>query len=149
MRHPLLALLLASALLPLSARADSGAACNVMDAEALTALQLGNATKKPDHKDVPATKNAPKQRVDTCVMAPKDAPLPSLSVTSVALPAGTDPVKLTCSDQVLPTVKLAICNATAKGRMLSFALVLPTSAETGALRSQVERLVQRIEAGKR
>jgi len=72
------------------------------------------------------------------------------AATSVALPPGAQPVKLSCTDQALPTVNLSICNATAKGTLMSFSLVLPMSADADmqrVLRSHLERLLKGIEAG--
>lgn len=148
MRHTLAFLLVASILPTMAFAASSDSSCDLVDREALVALKLENSTSKAEHKDAPETKGAANPRINICTITARDAPLPSLIVTSAALPQDARTVKPSCKWQSIPgvSVDLGICNATVNHKFVSFALSTKTASDKNTLPLQVERLVNRLSA---
>jgi hypothetical protein len=148
MRHTLAFLLVASILPTMAFAASSDSSCDLVDREALVAFKLENSTSKAEHKDVPETKGAANPGINICTITARDAPLPSLIVTSAALPQGAKTVKPSCKWQSIPgvSVDVGICNATVNHKFVSFALSTKTTSDKNMLPLQVERLVNRLSA---
>jgi hypothetical protein len=144
LRHNALALMLVSCLVPAAAWA-APAPCGLVDQETLAALNLGDAVTKVEHKTVPATAQAPAQRVDTCTITPRVGAAPSLGVTVMALPAQTTHARPVCNDSAVNGVGMASCFGVIKGQMVSVSLAAPqaTFAQLNAtLRARFGRLVE-------
>ena len=152
MRCYLLPLLAVCAVVPSTAWAEPAtlvdAPCDFVDREMMDALKLVDAKKTMDHKDVPATKESPQQRVNICSVTPGSAPLPSLSITTTMLPDGAKTNKLSCSEQSFPTVKVTMCNTSKSGVFATFVLVVSSSADEPVprtFRAQLERRANQLE----
>jgi hypothetical protein len=146
MRHTFAFLLVASILPTMAFAASSDSSCDLVDRTALVALKLENSTSKAEHKEVPETKGATNPRIDICTITARDAPFPSLIVTTAALPLDAKTVKPSCKWQSIPgaSLDLGICNATVNHTFVSFTLSTKTTSDKTTLPLQVERLVNRL-----
>lgn len=151
MRHYFLALVLVSSLSPAFASTDPvGAPCNLVDQDALVALNLGDHKTKEDHEKITDTKDAASRNIDTCTFTSQAAPFPFLTVTTTLLPQGVKTAKPSCSDKVLPggadgsaKMALAVCTATVGNTFMSFVLMTNDASDTAmksTFRTQIERL---------
>jgi hypothetical protein len=143
MRRILFIVMSMSCLYPAAAWA-APAPCSLVDRETLSALALGDAVTKVEHKTVPATAQAPEQHVDMCTFTPRVGAAPTLSVMVMPLPDKTSSAKPACNDSAVKNVGMASCFGVARGRMVSVSLVAPaaTFATLNAtLRARFGRLV--------
>lgn len=147
MFHRILVLFLVSSLAPAFAFAESSAPCNLVDQEALVALELSAHTAKMEHKEISGTAGVTRQFVDTCIFTPPNAPSPSLAVTATPMHLGKQATTHSCADKSLPNMGLFICNAALKNSHLTFVLVTRPSSEA-AMKSvfpaQVKRLIESL-----
>ena len=135
--------MLVSCLFPAAAWA-APAPCSLVDQDTLTALALGDAVTKVEHKTVPATAQAPEQHVDMCTFTPRVGAAPTLSVMVMPLPDKTSTAKPACSDSAMKNVGMTSCFGVARGRMVGVSLVSPPStfaALNATLRARFGRLV--------
>lgn len=148
MRHILHALSLVLVIFPAAAIAAQAASpCDLVDHEALIALKLDNPKTTTQHREIPASKDNPKQDVDSCTFTPHDTPLPSLTVTAAALPASANMVKPSCNWSWIPGMDIGTCSATAKNTLITFAVTAKRGADPAikiVFPSQVERMVGRF-----
>jgi hypothetical protein len=148
MRHILRALSLVLSIFPAAAfAAQTASPCDLVDHEALAALKLDNPKMKVEHREIPASKDNPKQDVDSCTFTPRDTPLPALTVTTAMLPASANAIKPSCNWTWIPGMDIGTCSATAKNTLVTFAVTAKRGTDSAikiVLPSQVERMVDRF-----
>jgi hypothetical protein len=145
MRHILRALSLLLSIFPVTVFAAPP--CDLIDREVLIALKLDNPKLKAEHREIPASKDLPKQDLDSCTVAPRDLPLPSLTVMTATLPANTKLVKPSCNWNWIPGMEIGTCTATVNDTLITFAVTAKSSSDTAmktTFSSQVERIVNRL-----
>jgi len=146
MRHNLFAVMLMSCLFPAAAwAAPAPASCSLIDRETLTALALGDAVTKVEHKTVPATARAPEQRAEMCTFTPRVGAAPTLTVMLMPLPGKNVAAKPVCNEGAVKSVGMASCFGVARGNMVTVSLVSPTAtfaALNATLRARFGRLVE-------
>ena len=144
MRHTVLAVMLASCLVPMAAHAaPAPAPCDLLDQQMLTELNLADAATKVEHKEIAATAQAPANRLDMCTFTPRVGTGATLSVMRLPLAKKMPPGKPICTDNSAEKFGLATCNVTVKDSILTVSLVSRRAGfETlsAALRSNFERL---------
>jgi hypothetical protein len=144
MRHTALAVMLVSILAPMAAQAaPAPAPCDLLDQQMLTALNLGGADTKVEHKPIPATAKAPASRMDVCTFTPHVGSASTLSLMRIPLAKGAPPGKPTCNEFPQDKIGIATCNVVTKDGMLTVSLVSRRAGfETlsAALRSHFDRL---------
>lgn len=150
MRNQLLSLALVVSMCPLSAfAAEPQSPCNLLDKDALATLNLVDSQSKVEHKLVPAAHGGPSQRVSVCTISPRNAALPSLSVTTAALPPGAKGAKPDCNWQSIAGVgvELATCTAVENNTFLTLGFTTkgaPDAAAKGRLRALVDRMAGQL-----
>ena len=146
MRHTALAVMLVSCLVPMAAHAapaPAPAPCDLLDRQMLTALNLGDADTKVEHKSIPATAQAPASRMDVCTFTPHVGSASNLSLMRMPLAKSVPPGKPTCNEYPQDKIGIATCNVVTKDSILTVSLVSRRAGfETlsAALRSHFERL---------
>lgn len=142
-----LALFLVLFLAPALAFAESAAPCKLLDREALTSLNLGAHTMKVERKETPGEKGAPPVTVHVCAYTLATGELPTLNVTTTAMPAGIQTLKPSCTQRSSNGLELFICTAIVRNTFATF--ILSTKPFLGiAMKSQfpaeIERLMTRL-----
>jgi hypothetical protein len=140
----LLALVLVSFLSP----ADSFAGplespCSWLDHEALVALKLDGHKAEAEHKKMSGAAGSPMQNIDICTFTPRNARLPTLTVTATALPKGGRPTKPACHDQLAAGTDFLMCSVIARDSLLSLTLATAHPSDPAmkkTFQSQAERL---------
>lgn len=145
MRNKLLALFMLSTLSATMAFAQpEDATCNLVDQKALVALKLGEHKIKVERKEWPKTSHVPTQVTYVCAISPKNAGLPSLIISTAALPTrAAKVIKPSCSSSRLPRITVYGCNIVDRSTYVSLTLLTkgaPDVAMDRTFRSQVERL---------
>jgi hypothetical protein len=144
MRHTALAAMLVSILVPMAAHAAPATApCDLLDQQMLTALNLGDANTKVEHKPIPATAQAPANRMDVCTFTPRIGSVSTLSVMSIPLGKEMPQGKPVCTERSENKVGIAYCHVMAKDSIVTVSLVSRRAGfETlsTVLRSHFERL---------
>jgi hypothetical protein len=117
-----------------------------MDRQTLTALVLGNAETKVEHKTEAATAHVPARKVDTCTIAPRTRASSWLSVTVITQPGGVDPVKPMCNDRVEGKIGMAFCSAVLQRNLVNVSLLSQATtfaAMNAALRASITSSMRR------
>lgn len=144
MRHTALAVMLASSLGPIAAHAaPAPAPCDLLDQQMLTALNLGDADIKLEHKTIAATAHAPANRLDMCTFTPHVGSMSTLSLMRIPLAKEPPPGKPVCTETTENKLGIANCNVVTKGGIVTVSLVSRQAGfETlnAAFRAHFERL---------
>ena len=152
MRHTALAIMLVSCFVPMAAHAAPvPAPCDLLDQQMLTALNLGDAVTKVEHKTIAARAQVPAQRLDMCTFTPRVGSVATLSLMRIPLARETTPAKPVCTEKWELKVGTANCNAVTRAAIVTVSLVSRRAGfETlsAAMRSHVERLFSPANAGR-
>jgi hypothetical protein len=136
--------MLVSILAPMAANAaQAPAPCDLLDQQMLTALNLGDANTKVEHKPIPATAQAPATQMDVCTFTPRIGGVSNLSLMRIPFGKEAPPGKPVCSDHSQDKIGIATCNVIVKDGIVTVSLVSRRAGfETlsAALRSHFERL---------